>query len=325
MLNKKNKAVMPAVLMMFIAITLTALPIYGAEIGRDNVKADGKKATVTATYISKNKNKTYKFKDEITVDGKKYKLKDESYTSKELVEKKSIQTEDKEEFEKTYTKTIDGVEYTFTADIDNIEWKTEKITETLNEYREYYEKSMVPSKLELNGLVYPLQKIKDGERVENCTWQASFYSYLKVNKRAIFNGKDVEYSAAAPTWDGYEDDVIEYLGYSKDKTTVSGGRWTSDWEEYGDGYIRYAEYYGTRTLPLYTAKFTYVGKEGGKTMNTADVTYKSDGYYTITATAEYKARLTTAQKVLIGGGLVVILCGIAAAIMVIAKRKKEED
>lgn len=125
-----------------------------------------------------------------------------------------------------------------------------------------------------------------------------------------------------PAWNGYREDVLQYLKLPEG-STVGSGRWSSGWQEENGRSVRYATFTGTRPAANYTATYQYSTYD-------AVVTYHNDAepgekHYQVKAICTYEAEETPLWKVIagIGAGILVAAACVVLIFYVLQRRKKE--
>lgn len=126
-------------------------------------------------------------------------------------------------------------------------------------------------------------------------------------------------NTAAPLWQGYQRDILIYLGLSPNAYRITGGRWTAT-RAVGNDVVKSAMFSGTCNVCDYICTYT----DGGEPDRyIAKAVYGSP--YKIKAICEYERYYTTLQKAVMAGAGIVILSGAASVILYILKRKKRDE
>lgn len=263
----------------------------------------------------------YDVPQELTVDGKIYKLKDVRYeiTGHEdpVTVTKAVQVFDKADYDREITETVDGTALRLVATTP-VWHETPAATIT----KEYDRQGAVASELERDGRTYTLQAVTVGTKHTELTVPAIFQTSNPYSALFAFGGQTIELTdSAAPIWDGWEETVKAELGLNGSSYTLSGGRWDGDFRQQEDGsYTRTAIYTGTRETPVWTATYEAVPEY------TAEIIYTDsqypNGVYEMEAVATYTYHSTLETILKVGAGMLV--AALATACVVWFLRKKNQ-
>lgn len=145
------------------------------------------------------------------------------------------------------------------------------------------------------------------------------------------NGKRIPNTFTAPTFEGYEEEILAYLNLSDDDYDITGGSWTSDYVQENGQTVRHAIFIcSADVLTDYTAYYEENLTEASPGYSTTDITavYSNgieDTEYDITVVVEYeKDNLTTKQIILFTGAALLIMAGLISCILMLIRRKKKE-
>lgn len=264
----------------------------------------------------------YDVPQELTVDGKIYKLKDVRYeiTGHEapVTATKTVQVFDKADYDREITETVDGTALRLVATTPVWhETPAAKIT------KEYDRQGAVASELDRDGRTYTLQAVTVGTKHTELTVPAVFKTSNPYSALFAFGGQTIELTdSAAPIWDGWEEAVKAELGLNGSSYTLSGGRWDGDELLAEDGsYTRTAIYTGTRETPVWTATYEAVPEY------TAEITYTDsqypNGVYEMEAVATYTYHSTLETILKVGAGVLVAALATACIVWLLRKKNKK--
>lgn len=270
----------------------------------------------------------YDVPQELTVDGKIYKLKDVRYeiTGHEdpVTVTKAVQVFDKADYDREITETVDGTALRLVATTP-VWHETPAATIT----KEYDRQGAVASELERDGRTYTLQAVTVGTKHTELTVPAIFQTSNPYSALFAFGGQTIELTdSAAPIWDGWEEAVKAELGLNGSSYTLSGGRWDGDFRQqhlWDGSYTRTAIYTGTRETPVWTATYQSAPEY------TAEITYVDekypDGQYAALAVASYTPDTSVIEIVLkVGCGAAVLALAAACIVRLLEKNhKKNKD
>lgn len=263
----------------------------------------------------------YDVPQELTVDGKIYKLKDVSYeiTGHEdpVTVTKTVQVFDKAGYDREITETVDGTALRLVATTP-VWHETPAATIT----KEYDSQGAVASELDRDGRTYTLQAVTVGTKHAELTVPAIFQSSNPYSNLFAFGGQTIELTdSAAPIWDGWEEAVKAELGLNGSSYTLSGGRWDGDFRQEDGSYTRTAIYTGTRETPVWTATYQSVPEY------TAEITYTDsqypNGVYEMEAVATYTYHSTLETILKVGAGVLVAALATACIVWLLRKKNKK--
>lgn len=263
----------------------------------------------------------YDVPQELTVDGKIYKLKDVSYeiTGHEdpVTVTKTVQVFDKAGYDREITETVDGTALLLVATTP-VWHETPAATIT----KEYDSQGAVASELDRDGRTYTLQAVTVGTKHAELTVPAIFQTSNPYSNLFAFGGQTIELTdSAAPIWDGWEEAVKAELGLNGSSYTLSGGRWDGDFRQEDGSYTRTAIYTGTRETPVWTATYQSVPEY------TAEITYTDsqypNGVYEMEAVATYTYHSTLETILKVGTGVLVAALATACIVWLLRKKNKK--
>lgn len=287
--------------------------------------AEGNTITKTNEYIGSKGD--IKAEKTIKENGKEYVLKEFKEYEKPFEIKKEVTKDDKGEYAKEITYRFNGK--TYKLEVLKEAFKEEK--EKREEYIEYQNRADVKQTITKDNLTYNLDSISQSSKTEQFKAPATFIKYSTDSSEYIFNGKKVVVQNS-PLWQGYESDIKDYLGINGNNYKITGGRFiTGDilLDESEGKYERRAEFYGTKIVPFYTARYVYedVKENGSK----GEVTYGIKGAKKITQTLIYEEvqkKITLKEILTYGAGILVVSLGIGYILYILSKKnkkKKEEN
>ncbi len=266
----------------------------------------------------------YDVPQELTVDGKIYKLKDVRYeiTGHEdpVTVTKAVQVFDKADYDREITETVDGTALRLVATTP-VWHETPAATIT----KEYDRQGAVASELERDGRTYTLQAVTVGTKHTELTVPAIFQTSNPYSALFAFGGQTIELTdSAAPIWDGWEEAVKAELGLNGSSYTLSGGRWDGDFRQqhlWDGSYTRTAIYTGTRETPVWTATYQSAPEY------TAEITYTDsqypDGVYEMEAVATYTYHSTLETILKVGAGVLVVALATACVVWFLRKKNQK--
>lgn len=264
----------------------------------------------------------YDVPQELTVDGKIYKLKDVRYeiTGHEdpVTVTKAVQVFDKADYDREITETVDGTALRLVATTP-VWHETPAATIT----KEYDRQGAVASELERDGRTYTLQAVTVGTKHTELTVPAIFQTSNPYSALFAFGGQTIELTdSAAPIWDGWEEAVKAELGLNGSSYTLTGGSWDGDFRQKEDGsYTRTAIYTGTRETPVWTATYEAAPEY------TAEITYTDsqypDGVYEMEAVATYTYHSTLETILKVGAGVLVVALATACVVWFLRKKNQK--
>ena len=201
--------------------------------------------------------------------------------------------------------------------------KTEK--EKREEYIEYQSRADIKKAITKDNITYSLEQVSQNSKIEDFKAPAIFTKYGIDSKEYIFNGKRVVVEDS-PAWQGYENDIKDYLGINGNSYSITGGRFITGnilVDEAEEKYERKAEFYGRKSVPVYTAKYVF---EDEKTSSKGEVTYGIKGAKKIEKTLIYEEvqkKITLKEILAYGAGILVVSLGIGYILYILAKKNKK--
>lgn len=272
--------------------------------------------------------------EEITVNGDTYRLTGVSYdivAEKEPVSvEKKVKTDDPDDYDRTITENIDGVRYTLTA--EKPEWTKKKNKRQIRTIRkEYRDGKSPPEQITTDGEVYRIEHREVSVRKEAFHAPAVFYAKTTDTTLYRFNGKLVEIIGSDPIWNGYEDDIRDYLGLNGNSYTITGMQWDGGFQSSENGYVRTATVKGSKRIPIQTVTYTNDAAANDSYEYTARIRYvdkESLPEFTARATVTYgkvEKGLSKRAMIIIGAGTAVLCLTIAVLLYFLARRYRRED
>lgn len=263
-----------------------------------------------------------KAEKKIKENGKEYILKEIKEDEKPFEIKKEVTKDDKGEYAKEITYRFNGKIYKLEALKEDFKEEKEK----REEYIEYQNRADIKQSIVKDNLTYSLESVSQSTRSEQFKAPATFIKYSTDSSEYIFNGKKVVVQNS-PLWQGYESDIKDYLGINGNNYKITGGRFiTGDilLDESEGKYQRRAEFYGTKIVPFYTARYVYedVKENGSK----GEVAYGIKGAKKITQTLIYEEvqkKITLKEILTYGAGILVVSLGIGYILYILAKKNKK--
>ena len=253
--------------------------------------------------------------------GKEYVLKDVRVNEKPFEIKKNVTKDEKGEYPKEIKYWYKGKVYKLKALKENFKEEKEK----REEYIEYQSRADVKQAITKDNITYSLEQVSQNIKTEDFKAPAIFTKYGIDSNEYIFNGKRVVVEDS-PAWQGYENDIKDYLGINGNSYSITGGRFTSGnvlVDEAEEKYERRAEFYGRKSVPVYTAKYVY---EDEKTSSKGEVTYGIKGAKKIEKTLIYEEvqkKITLKDILAYGAGILVVSLGIGYILYILAKKNKK--
>lgn len=305
-------------------LLLSAMQMAWATGGSEPT-TDGNTVIKSYPFVAASReNLLYDVPQELTVNGKTYKLKDVRYevTGHEdpVTVTKTVQVFDKADYDREITETVDGTALRLVATTP-VWHETPAATIT----KEYDRQDAVASELDRDGRTYTLQAVTVGTKHTELTVPAVFKTSNPYSDLFAFGGQTIELTdSAAPIWDGWEEAVKAELGLNGSSYTLSGGRWDGDFRQQEDGsdlYTRTAIYTGTRETPVWTATYESVPEY------TAEITYTDsqypNGVYEMEAVATYTYHSTLETILKVGAGVLVAALATACIVWLLRKKNKK--
>lgn len=303
-------------------LLLSALQMAWAT-GDSEPTTDGNTVIKSYPFVAASReNLSYDVPQELTVNGKTYKLKDVRYEvtghKAPVTVTKTVQVFDKASYDKEITETVDGTALRLVATTP-VWHETPAATIT----KEYDRQGAVASELDRDGRTYTLQAVTVGTKHTELTVPAVFQTSNPYSDLFAFGGQTIELTdSAAPIWDGWEETVKAELGLNGSSYTLSGGRWDGDFRQQEDGsYTRTAIYTGTRETPVWTATYQSAPEY------TAEITYTDsqypNGVYEMEAVATYTYHSTLETILKVGTGVLVVALATACIVWLLRKKNKK--
>lgn len=150
-------------------------------------------------------------------------------------------------------------------------------------------------------------------------------SYYKLGDIKIPNNPE------SPVFDGYQQILLQHLGYDSSKYRITSGKWTSDYKQENGQTVRYAQFSGLQSTADWTAYYTETITADSPQLATYDATAEytngvADTSYEVAVTVTYeKVGLTLLQKILIASAAVIVIAGLIAAILLIMRKKRAKN
>lgn len=306
-----------ATLSLAVMILSTCFPFAGEQLTKSDV------------FYSKDKNFTYAAKDTIEENGKHYQLKDIRY---EMLKKpdavaQTVQLKGLKDEKAPQTKT-----FTVNGEKVKLYLDAKKTTYTKNPSEEtYVYQARDPNTFKPDGT-----RSFTSDDGKNLTGTLKDTAKGNIYQKAItipgrFTGEEgAKYfyfantgnlwplNTSAPTWQGYEKDILTYLGLDPGSYRITGGRWTAE-SRSGGNVIKTASFSGTKNVCDYTCTYSI---QGGDDTYTADAVYSG---YKVKAIMIYEPYMTLTQKILIGAAIGIAAVAIAAILYFLKRRRRQEE
>ena len=320
----------PLYLQLSMLIALTLAFVSGAFlICTTNTYAAEKLITKEYTFETDNTDFSYNAEKTIKVDGKQYKLKgieykimsqENMYIAKDYVysnlRSRSVP------LKKTFK--VNGEKLLLQADENDIRYSETIATTTETLSGRTLKPNLPKNKMvTVQGYTYDATLLGVTSQLNTIPFTATVKfdgdkgaTYYLGNKKLILQD-------GGPCWSGYTDDVIKYLNLETG-STVSAGKWTSDYVQENGRTVRYAQFTGTRPATDYIATYSYK-------IYSAIVTYDNGldpgaMQYTVKAICSYeKAGMSFLQKMICTGIGLCVLAILAAVILMILRRKNRKE
>lgn len=265
---------------------------------------------------------------EVRCNGKTYEVNSIKYDKIGQAQKivKKVKLKDKKDLKKfIYTKDSNGKKKKLWAGTEKIKWK--KVLSPPKVVKITYKNNRdVPAVIKID---------KDGKKVNaKRTYLKKRSINIRIKAPAVFYGSGKLYKfnkkfikvGDAPTWKGYEKEVIKYLNRN-DITKVLGGEWSSGYRNINGKRVRYASYDVLRKESIREAAFTEEGES--RAFFLADVEYKdpnAHGKNLIRCEIKYKEKENKLFKVILAGaGILVLSLLIASSLFLISKKKNKKE
>lgn len=142
----------------------------------------------------------------------------------------------------------------------------------------------------------------------------------------ISQGRELPYNEAQPYFEGYESDILSYLGVSDKEYRIAGSKWTDDGFQTVEHQLRRR---GTLTLEHYAATWTatYVSASQGYTAKAVYSDSSTDGTMAFTALATYEPahKFPILQVILVASVGIALIALAIILILLILKKKREQE
>ena len=103
-------------------------------------------------------------------------------------------------------------------------------------------------------------KLVDSEIIDRGDWvdfkvDVKFAAPTTDAPNYVLHGTEftIPYNASAPTWTGYQKDLIKLLGLSDDNYKITSAKWDGDFAKENDMVVRHGTYYGSQREVTYKA------------------------------------------------------------------------
>ena len=264
----------------------------------------------------------------IEIDGVEYTAKNYSYelisTEKRIEEKKEYENLTEKEVPESITK---GGE---TLKLEAVDYKENTITDT-RVYQNYVTTPAIPNTI----LVKAGDKSLQAERTETTRVLSDTYNVAFACDGKFYGDKDCMYyvlngkqipAESAPTFNGYQSELLAYLDLDPNIYRIDSGSWASDYYTEDGQTVRSAVYNGMQRSNTYTVNYAV-------TVYNAEAVYSNDvtgdeAEHTVKAIVTYEkveTGLSALAKILIGAGAVILIGLIVAMLMVIRKKRRAEE
>lgn len=289
----------------------------------------GTNITMSAEFYSKDRDfsSSYTAREEIKVEGNNYRLKNIKYEeikkpseTEKTVELKKLH---KEKAPETKVFEVDGRKVRLYLDKSKTKYTRNPSEETYvyqrqdpYSFKPDQEKSFTIDGRPLTGTLK--ETSKGGIYKQPVTFPGKFtgdegsrYFYF-ANTGSLW-----PLNTAAPTWQGYEKDILTYLGLNPSTYGITGGRWTGENSSSGN-LIKTATFSGTKNVCDYTCVYTV---QGGDDTYTANAVYSG---YKVKAIMTYEPYMSLKTKIMIGAAIGIAAIAIAAILYFLKRKKKDE-
>lgn len=295
--------------------------------------ADSENIVKEYTFTAYDKDFQYDAPKEIQEKGKKYKLKgikryevlaERVYLSRDFMYEKL--TEQKVPKKKTFT--VDGQAVQLALDQENLTFTPNTQTRIVS-YGNYTDIPSIPQsvRLDVSGkeVDATLLSADKNQTTRKEPFTASGKFIGQAGSEYTFEGVPIKLKGSTPVWEGYETAILKNLGLNPKTHTLTSGKWTSRYKVEDGKTVRYAQFSGSRTRPVYNYAATYQ-----YTLYAAKATY-SNGLapgteeYSVKAYAEYEpSGMSTIQKILTGAGILLLAGLLVLVLMAMRRRRKEK-
>ena len=309
---------------LFAAITAAFLMAAAA------IPAAAAAGPVTKEYIFTATGDDYEYTDNqlIEIDGAEYEAVGCTY--------EIVSTQERIEYEQKYENLIEqevpesitqnGQELT----LETVDY-TPKAVRDNQVYRDYVVTPAIPDNFRFKVDGNTVQgKLVDTKTELSATYNVSFACDGKFygDKDCMYytlNGKQIP-AESAPTFEGYEEELLEYLDLDPDIYRVDSGRWATDYYTEDGKTARSAVYSGMQRSTTYTAVYE-------ATVYDALAVYTNGingdaPEHTVKAIVRYEpvdTGIDIKTAVLIGAGVIVLVALIVAILMLLKKKKQNQE
>lgn len=341
---------------MFILFALSIIAVLVSGCGADDsgynsdddieIRNDGKNIEKVVVYTTRDKDETFEFPEEITKEGKLYKLTDAGYEITNCVPEQS-------ESKVLYTDVeviTDGSVYSpeETIEIDGVTYQLQSVSklihseQTVTSYSDYLgkqtmesvpQKKIVTAVNEVSGesqevecSLMDVTQLSDGEWIPG-EINITFLAYDAYEFQ--WEGITIKNDGTENPLKGYESELLQSAGLSVDDCRVDSITWDGEAYTDADGiicrkatadieqYVNYyrASYSGTISSVQYEA--SYIG--------TVITESEEDALYEIRATAEYEYTVPVV-KIIVTGVIVAVAAALAVLVLyVLSKDRKKKE
>lgn len=168
----------------------------------------------------------------------------------------------------------DGVAHYEITSQDTFEDQTGKPVVPDTKAMTYYS-DVLQKNLDVTGKLTSLEATGDAKWTDNLVITTKFVASDPNATEYTLNGTTytVPYNAAAPSWTGYQTDILKACGLSSQFYKITGCKWTSDFKVENGQYVRYGQFTGSKKTATYVATYTASGETAGYN---AKVYYRAD-------------------------------------------------
>lgn len=240
-------------------------------------------------YESGEENGTEGIPQTITVDGKTYELIDlndavfSTLEVKDVVEAiREVILADLSELEEIYSFEINGRTYTLPLYEKYLEKKEIEITRTASVFYRKITGTLSADDVEhsveipvikdgveqnMEAELTEIKKIVDDRWIYDLQISGVFEGNESTEYFLLPNGEELWVGSEKPVWEGYGSDILADRGLPARYYVITDGKWTDQYHQKGDGWLRNALYTGKRLAADYEAVYTltytttgYVGR-----------------------------------------------------------------
>lgn len=127
-------------------------------------------------------------------------------------------------------------------------------------------------------------------------------------------------ASSAPTFTGYQSEVLRYLNLEQDRYILNSGSWSGGYYYTNGTTARNAIFRGVQKSTIYDATYEITKYDANSIYESSD----ADAIYKVKAIVSYKkVSLSIYEKIFIGIGILILAALAALILWIIAKRKKE--